>query len=63
MRATFLAICTAFICATATPATPSDHADAASFQTASNMICGSGGCAPVRTKAEKHRKFQTLGHG
>jgi hypothetical protein len=65
MRTTLLAICIAVLCAAATPATPSaprDHAGVAPFLVAT-VTCGSGGCVPVRTKQEKHRKFQTLGHG
>ena len=27
------------------------------------IVCGGNGCNPVHTKAEKKRKFQTLGHG
>jgi len=27
------------------------------------IVCGGNGCNPVHTKADKKRKFQTLGHG
>lgn len=27
------------------------------------IVCGGNGCNSVQTKAPKHRKFQTLGHG
>lgn len=37
-----------------------DHA--ASLRLAA-VICGNNGCAPVQTKAQQKRKFQTLGHG
>ncbi|MGB7078419.1 MAG: hypothetical protein WBD53_14620 [Xanthobacteraceae bacterium] len=30
---------------------------------AAAIICGGNGCNPVHTKAQKKRKFKTLGHG
>lgn len=30
---------------------------------AAAIVCGGNGCNPVHTKAQKKRKFQTLGHG
>ncbi|HEX4043016.1 MAG TPA: hypothetical protein VHY10_15055 [Xanthobacteraceae bacterium] len=27
------------------------------------IVCGGNGCNPIQTKANKKRKFQTLGHG
>lgn len=27
------------------------------------IVCGGNGCNTVQTKAQKRRKFQTLGHG
>jgi hypothetical protein len=72
MRKTFLAVsaaavsiavCSAFL-AVATPAGPSalqDRADAAAK--VATIMCGSGGCAPVQTKQQSRRKFQTMGHG
>ncbi|HEX4407539.1 MAG TPA: hypothetical protein VH206_02085 [Xanthobacteraceae bacterium] len=69
MRTTLLALCTALasslVMAAATPANqsaPADRAAAASLHVAT-LVCGSGGCAPIHTKQEKQRKFQTMGHG
>jgi hypothetical protein len=27
------------------------------------IVCGGNGCAPVQTKQQTRRKFQTMGHG
>jgi hypothetical protein len=47
-----------------TAATPSIVGVASSPQVReAAIICGGNGCNPIQTKAQKRRKFQTLGHG
>jgi hypothetical protein len=47
---------------TSLPASDSAAAGPASFHVAA-VVCGSGGCTPVSTKATPRRKLKWLGHG
>ncbi|HEY1980913.1 MAG TPA: hypothetical protein VGH13_12585 [Xanthobacteraceae bacterium] len=47
---------------TSPPASDSAAAGPASFHVAA-VVCGSGGCTPVSTKATPRRKLKWLGHG
>ncbi|HEX4040787.1 MAG TPA: hypothetical protein VHY10_03730 [Xanthobacteraceae bacterium] len=49
--------------ATNTTAAPASAALSQSFVREAAIVCGGNGCNPVQTKANKKRKFQTLGHG
>jgi hypothetical protein len=47
---------------TSLPASGTAAAGPASFHVAA-VVCGSGGCTPVSTKATPRRKLKWLGHG
>jgi hypothetical protein len=55
--------CGAHAAAAPTPAAPASAALSQSFVREAAIVCGGNGCNPVHTKADKKRKFQTLGHG
>ncbi|MGC1780380.1 MAG: hypothetical protein WBB34_20795 [Xanthobacteraceae bacterium] len=45
------------------PAPQTSTATKPALVLAAAIVCGGNGCNPVHTKAQKKRKFQTLGHG
>ena len=49
--------------AATTSAAPAAHPSEAEPIREAINVCGGNGCAPVQTKAQQRRKFQTLGHG
>ncbi len=67
LSAGFVFVPTANATASAPPAPAAPAASAAInpslVREAAAIICGGNGCNPVHTKAQKKRKFKTLGHG
>ena len=74
MRKTFLTAfaaaalsCAAFAgghaAATTASAAPASATVSPSLVREAAIVCGGNGCNPIHTKANKKRKFQTLGHG
>lgn len=64
LSAGFIFVPTANATASAPAAPTASAAINGSFvREAAAIVCGGNGCNPVHTKAQKKRKFQTLGHG
>jgi hypothetical protein len=49
--------------ATTASAAPASATASPSLVREAAIVCGGNGCNPIHTKANKKRKFQTLGHG
>lgn len=64
LSAGFVFVPTANATASAPPAPAASAAINPSLvREAAAIICGGNGCNPVHTKAQKKRKFKSLGHG
>ena len=63
LSAGFVLVPTANATASAPPVQASAAMNQPLVREAAAIVCGGNGCNPVHTKAQKKRKFQTLGHG